>query len=176
MPQAAASDDRIHRGIAALQRVADAFALRRRQLAATASLTEAQWRLLQEVEDEDFMPSMFARRRECTPAAVSRGLRGLLEAGLVETAVSAADGRQRHYRPTAAGRAVLRRLREKRRRAIQAVWRRFDAGELDAFVRFATALSESLESYASRGGESGRGQRPRNTGSRRSRSAASASA
>jgi DNA-binding MarR family transcriptional regulator len=174
MPQP--PDDRIHRAIAALQRLADAFALRRRQLAAGAALSEAEWRLLQEVEDEDFMPSMFARRRECSPAAVSRGLRGLLEAGLVETAVSDADGRQRRYRPTAAGRGVLRRLREKRQRAIQAVWQRFDAAELDAFVRFATALSEGLEAYASSDAGPARAQRPRKTGSRRSRRAASASA
>jgi DNA-binding MarR family transcriptional regulator len=175
MPQAAAAD-RIHRAIEALQRLADAFARRRRQLAASADLTEAEWRLLQEVEDEDFMPSMFARRRACTPAAVSRGLRGLLEANLVETAVSDADGRQRVYRPTAAGRAVLRRLRDARQRAIETVWQRFDPADLDTFARFATALSESLEAYASRGDASRRGQRPRKLGSRRSRRAASASA
>jgi DNA-binding MarR family transcriptional regulator len=174
MPQAASADP-IHRAITALQRLADAFAVRRRQLAASADLTEAEWRLLQEVEDADFMPSMFARRRECTPAAVSRGLRRLLEAGLVETAVSDADGRQRRYRPSAAGRSVLRRLRDTRRRAIQAVWERFDAAELDAFVGFATALAESLESYAARVAAPARGQRPRKLGSRRSRRAASAS-
>jgi DNA-binding MarR family transcriptional regulator len=175
MPQAAPAD-RIHRAIAALQRLADAFALRRRQLAASAGLTEAEWRLLQEVEDADFMPSMFARRRECTPAAVSRSLRRLLEAGLVETGVAGSDRRQRLYRPTAAGRAVLRRLRDRRRRAIQAVWQRFDPAELDAFVRFATELSEGLEAYASRGAQPRRAQRPRKTGSRPSRRAASASA
>lgn len=138
----------IHRAIAALMRLAEAFALRRRQLAAEAELTEAQWRLLEEVLDDDFMPSMFARQRECSPAAVSRGLRGLLDAGLVEASIAEADARQRLYRPTARGRGVLRRLRRQRERAIEAVWRRFDAHELDAFVRFASALSESLESYA----------------------------
>ncbi len=143
-------EERIHLAIAALQRLAEGFALRRSQLAAEADLTEAQWRLLEEVDDEDFMPSMFARRRDCTPAAVSRGLRRLLDAGLVEASIAEEDGRQRLYRPTAQGRAVLRRLRRERRRAIEAVWKQFDAGELDAFVRFATALSESLESYAER--------------------------
>lgn len=153
MPQAPARQapgPEIHRAIAALQRLADGFALRRRQLAASADLTEAQWRLLEEVDDADFMPSMFARRRDCSPAAVSRGLRGLLEAGLVETSIAETDGRQRHYRPTAKGRGLLRRLRRRREDAIEAVWQRFDARELDAFVRFATALSESLESYAER--------------------------
>lgn len=151
MPQAPDAA-RVHRAIAALQRLAEGFALRRRQLAADAELTEAQWRLLEEVQDEAFMPSMFARRRDCSPAAVSRGLRGLLEAGLVEASIAEQDGRQRLYRPTARGRAVLRRLRRRRERAIEAVWRRFDARELDAFVRFATALSESLETYAERHG------------------------
>lgn len=148
MPQA--PDPEVHRAIAALQRLAEGFALRRGQLAAEADLTEAQWRLLEEVDDEAFMPSMFARRRDCSPAAVSRGLRRLLDAGLVETSIAEDDGRQRIYRPTAEGRAVLRRLRGQRRRAIEAVWKRFDARELDTFVRFATALSESLESYAER--------------------------
>jgi DNA-binding MarR family transcriptional regulator len=174
MPQAATAD-RIHLAIAALQRLADAFALRRRQLAASADLSEAEWRLLQEVEDADFIPSMFARRRECTPAAVSRSLRRLLEAGLVATGVSGSDRRQRLYRPTAAGRAVLRRLRDRRRHAIQTVWQRFDVAELDAFVRFATELSEGLEAYASRD-PAPRAQRPRKTGARPSRRAASASA
>ena len=153
MPQAPGGPE-IHRAIAALQRLAEGFSVRRRQLAAAAELTEAQWRLLEEVADEDFMPSMFARRRACSAAAVSRGLRGLLEAGLVEASIAEQDGRQREYRLTARGRGVLRRLRRERERAIEAVWRRFDEGELDAFVRFAGALSESLESYAERGGSS----------------------
>jgi DNA-binding MarR family transcriptional regulator len=138
----------IHRAIDALKRLSEAFALRRRQLAQDAELTLAQWQLLEEVAGDGFMPSMFARRRDCTPAAVSRGLRGLLDAGLVEARIAAADGRQREYRLTAHGRSVLKRLRRQREDAIQTVWRRFDAAELDAFVRFATALSESLESYA----------------------------
>jgi len=152
MPQApgASRAAEIHRAIAALQRLAEGFALRRGQLAADAGLTEAQWRLLEEVAEQDFMPSMFARRRDCSAAAVSRGLRGLLEAGLVEVSIAEQDGRQRRYHLTREGRAALRRLRRERQRAIEQVWRHFDARELDTFVRFATALSDSLESYAER--------------------------
>ncbi len=152
MPQAprASETPEAHRAIAALQRLAEGFSVRRSQLAAEAGLTEAQWRLLEEVAGEDFMPSMFARRRDCSPAAVSRGLRGLLDAGLVEASIAPDDGRQRLYRLTREGRELLRGLRRRRQRAIERVWRRFDARDLDAFVRFATALSESLESYAER--------------------------
>ena len=62
----------IHRAITGLQRLTDVFRERRRQLAAEVDLSETQWRLLEEVADEHFMPSMFARARDCTPAAVSR--------------------------------------------------------------------------------------------------------
>ncbi len=152
MPQAPSASETPEalRAIAALQRLTEGFSVRRGQLAAEAGLTEAQWRLLEEVAGEDFMPSMFARRRDCSPAAVSRGLRSLLDAGLVDVRVAQGDGRQRVYRLTQEGRKLLGGLRRQRQRAIEGVWRRFDADELDAFVRFATALSESLESYAER--------------------------
>ena len=147
MPQAPRRPE-IHRAIAALQRLSFGFAKRRRQLAAEQGLTEAQWRLVEEVAGEDFMPSMFARRRDCSAAAVSRGLRSLLDEGLVEASIAERDGRQRLYRLTRPGRDRLLRLRRRRERAIAAIWDDFDADELDAFVRFASALSESLESYA----------------------------
>ena len=147
MPQDPERDD-VHRAIEALQRLSEIFALRRRQLAAEVGIPESQWRLLEEIADEDFMPSMFARRRECSPAAVSRGLRGLLETGLVESSIGEDDARQRVYRLTPEGRALLRRLRTRRERAIAAIWQRFSGAELERFVRFANALTGSLESYA----------------------------
>jgi len=140
--------------IASLQRLAELFAERRRQLARDAGLTETQWRLLEEAEGEDFMPSMFARRRACTPAAVSRTLRQLLDRDLVRASIGAADGRQRVYRLTAKGRrtlAGLRRtlagLREKRARAIESVWEDLPRQQLRAFTRFASDLAERLETY-----------------------------
>jgi len=151
----------IHRAIAALQRLCELFALRRQQLAADAGLTESQWRLLEEIADEAFMPSMFARRRDCTPAAISRGLRSLLERDWVTAEIARGDARQRHYRLTAEGRRVLDRLRRGRERAIAAVWQGIDAGALSGFVSFAGELSDHLESYAKER-PLRRAQRPRN--------------
>jgi DNA-binding MarR family transcriptional regulator len=106
--------------------------------------------VLDEIAGEDFIPSLFARRRDCSPAAVSRSLRGLLEAGLVEASISRDDARQRDYRLTAAGRRVMRRLGREREEAIASVWREFSPQELEGFVRFADVLAERLESYAER--------------------------
>ena len=138
----------IHQAIAALQRLCELFALRRQQLAADAGLTESQWRLLEEIADESFMPSMFARRRACTPAAISRGLRSLLERDWVTAEIASGDARQRRYRLTAQGRRVLDRLRRGRERAIAAVWHDFDARALRGFVSFAGELADHLEAYA----------------------------
>jgi DNA-binding MarR family transcriptional regulator len=133
--------------IASLQRVAELFAERRRQLAREAGLTEAQWRVLEEAAGEDFMPSMFARRRACTPAAVSRTLRQLLDRHLVRASIGASDGRQRVYRLTATGRCTLAKLSENRARAIEAVWGDLPPEELRAFTRFASDLADRLETY-----------------------------
>ncbi|TMA34983.1 MAG: winged helix-turn-helix transcriptional regulator [Deltaproteobacteria bacterium] len=126
----------IRQAIAALQRLCELFALRRQQLAAGAGL------------DESFMPSMFARRRDCTPAAISRGLRSLQGRGWVTAEIAAGDARQRRYRLTAEGRRLLERLRRGRERAIAAVWDGFDAAALRGFVAFAGELADHLEAYA----------------------------
>jgi DNA-binding MarR family transcriptional regulator len=134
--------------IARLQRLAELFDLRRGQLARDAGLTEAQWRVLEEIATEHFMPSLFARARESTPPAVSRLLRQLADRGLISVAVAKPDARQRRYALTAAGRRLLDRLREARRRAIDAVWMDLPPAQLDAFVRFGDALIPRLEAYA----------------------------
>jgi DNA-binding MarR family transcriptional regulator len=138
----------IHQAIAALQRLYELFALRRQQLAGDAGLTESQWRLLEEIANESFMPSMFARRRDCTPAAISRGLRRLLERDWVTVEIAPGDARQRRYRLSAEGRRVLERLRRGRERAIAAVWKGFDASALRGFIAFAGELADHLEAYA----------------------------
>jgi len=145
----------VHRAIADLQRLTDLFGERRRQLARDAGLAEGQWQVLEEIAGEGFMPSLFARRRSCAPASVSRTLRQLLERGLVDVAISAKDARQRVYRLTPAGRRLLRRLGASRGRAIRTIWRRFSRSELNDFSRFATELSRELESYADSHGDSG---------------------
>ena len=151
----------IHQAIAALQRLCELFAVRRQQLAADAGITESQWRLLEEIADEAFMPSMFARRRDCTPAAISRGLRALLERRWVTAEIAQGDARQRRYQLTAEGRRMLERLRRGRERAIHAVWQGFDPAALRGFVAFAGDLADHLDAYAK--------ERSRSTEARRAR-------
>jgi DNA-binding MarR family transcriptional regulator len=140
----------IHSAIASLQRLTDLFRSRRRQLARTGDVSEAQWRLLEEIAGDEFMPSMFARRQDSTPAAVSRTLRQLLDRELVAVSISREDARQRVYRLTSSGRRVLRRLNASRERAIAAIWERFSADELEGFTRFASALGDGLQAYRGR--------------------------
>ncbi len=138
----------IHRAIEGLQRLAELFAERRRQLAREAGVTEGEWQLLEEIAGERFMPSLFARRCSKSPAAVSRTLRQLKARGCVHSTIDASDARQRAYRLTPEGRRVLGRLRSARVRAIAAIWSPLPAAELERFGRFAAQLAERLEGYA----------------------------
>ena len=147
MPQDPTSAPDIHRAIAELGRLTDLVLERRRQLARQAGVSEAQWRLLEEIAEEDFMPSLFAKRRSCSPAGVSRTLRQLLERGLVTAEISPDDARQRLYRLTPSGRGVLEDLRAHRAQAIAAIWEGLPREQVEGFVRFSEALSGSLEAY-----------------------------
>lgn len=138
----------LHRAISALQRLADAFLERREQLASDAGLTAYQWRLLEEISTEQFMPSLFARERSRSPAAVSKTLRLLLDRELVSVSVRAADGRQREYKLTRAGRRILARLAASRSRAIDSVWRDLDRRDLIRFAAFGEELGRRLDRYA----------------------------
>ncbi len=141
-------DGSLYAAIEGLQRLAEVFDRRRRQLASVVGLSDAQWRVLEEIARQGFMPSLFARRRQCTAAAVSRTLRQLQERGLVTVAISAGDARQRDYALTAKGRRVLSHLRESRERALDAVWRDLPARDIDRFGRFSAELADRLERYA----------------------------
>ena len=134
--------------IESLQRLAELFGERRRALARDAGLTETQWRVLEEVAGEDFMPSLFAEQRSRTPAAVSRTLRQLLDHGLVEASIGVEDGRQRVYRLTPRGRRALQGLRRSRAKAVSAVWESLPADDLRRFRHFADQLSQRLEAYS----------------------------
>jgi len=149
--KAAADRASVLEAIARLQRLAELFHLRRGQLARESGLTEAQWRVLEEIATEHFMPSMFARTSESSPPAVSRLIRQLMDRKLVSVAVSATDGRQRRYTLTATGRRLLAQLRAARARAIDAVWMDLPSGQLDDFVRFSDVLIPRLEAYAESG-------------------------
>ncbi|MCP5060326.1 MAG: winged helix-turn-helix transcriptional regulator [bacterium] len=131
-----------------LQELADLFAWRRSQLAAEAGLRESEWRMLEEVESEHFLPSLFARERACTPAAVSKTLRALQEAGLVRARIDSEDGRRRRYSLTAAGGRRLRALRTAREEALRVIWSDLPERELARFARFSEGLVDRLRSYA----------------------------
>jgi len=137
----------ILRSIESLQRLSELFRERRLQLARQVGLSEVQWRVLEEIAGENFMPSMFARRRERAPAAVSRTLRQLLDRSLVSAEISSDDARQRDYRLTAAGRELLADLEKRRERAIGSIWSEFSVDKLEGFRRFSDELSERLEAY-----------------------------
>lgn len=133
-----------------LGRLTALFQERREQLAREAGLTVGQWQLLEEISEEHFMPSLFARRNASSPAAVSKVLRQLLDKGLIEVSISARDGRQRDYELSGAGRERLARLRAGRERAVEAVWSDLDPNEVVAFARYSATLAERLAAYAER--------------------------
>ncbi len=141
----ATSRDRL---ILSLQELADLFARRRAQLAGGAGLRESEWRLLEEVAQEDFLPSLFARERACTAAAVSKTLRALQEAGLVTARIDPEDGRQRRYGLTAAGRRRLAALARARSEALATVWDDLPERELARVASFADELALRLRRYA----------------------------
>jgi DNA-binding MarR family transcriptional regulator len=138
----------VHGAVECLGRLTEVFRQRRQELAASVGLTEQQWSVLDEIEQADFMPSMFARRRESSPAAVSKILRQLQDKELVVVSLSSSDGRQRNYELSAEGKRALERLRERRQHAITEVWLKFDAASLGAFTRFGNELIERLERYS----------------------------
>ncbi len=138
----------IFRAVEGLQRLTELFERRRRQLAREAGLSDPQWRVLEQIASEEFMPSMFARSRETSAASVSRTLRQLLERELVGVSIGPEDARQREYRVTARGRRVLSKLRERRREALETVWSDFSGRELREFARFAELLADRIEAYA----------------------------
>ncbi len=136
--------------IDALGRLAELMDRRRQQLGRSVGLSPQQWRVLEEIGRQDFMPSLFARTQECTPAAVSRVLRQLLDRNLVQVSISGEDARRRDYGLTRKGAAALRELRGAREEALDAVWSELDPKELARFARFGSNLADRLEAYAAR--------------------------
>lgn len=132
--------------IGELSRLSELFQKRREQLAAQVGLTEHQWGVLEEIATEHFMPSMFARQRESSAAAVSKTLRQLIDKELIAVSVDTSDGRQRRYELTGHGRTVLSQLRQYREEAIDHVWKTFGNESLQQFCSFAGELSGKLES------------------------------
>ena len=137
-----------HEAIACLARLVELTRTRREQLAASVGLTDQQWGVLEEVATEHFMPSLFARRRESSAAAVSKILRQLVDKGLVVAAIGKDDARQRRYALTAKGKRIMDRLREGRETAVQQVWLSLDRERLVSFTDFSRTLVDRLEQYA----------------------------
>ena len=150
MVKAIGAAPEVHAAIECLGRLTDVFEQRRQQLAQGAGLTEQQWRVLEEISSEHFMPSMFARRRESTAAAVSKILRQLADKALISVSVSKEDGRHREYVLTAKGKRALERVRETREQAIRDVWIGLDRDAVKAFAAFGSELIQRLEEYARR--------------------------
>jgi DNA-binding MarR family transcriptional regulator len=143
-------DQTAHQAIEHLQKLTELFQHRRVQLAKAVKLTEQQWRVLEEISTEHFIPSMFARNRESSPAAVSKIIRQLTEKGLINVSISSIDGRQRQYVLTAKGKKLMETIRIRRLQAIDSIWMRFDQKELDQFNRFSTRLIKSIETYTAK--------------------------
>lgn len=133
-----------------LSRLSELFQKRRAQLAAVVGLTEHQWGVLEEIATEHFMPSMFARQRDSSAAAVSKTLRQLIDKDLIAVSVDASDGRQRRYELTSNGKSVLTRLRKHREEAIDQVWKTFGNETLNQFSTFAEQLGDKLETLLTR--------------------------
>jgi len=140
--------DGVRRAIEALQRLADLLGERRSQLARDAGLTEQQWRVLEEIAAPGFLPSLFARRTETTPAAVSKVLRQLLDKGFATVSIAARDARQRRYELTAKGRKALTRIEAARQEAVARVWASLDPRDVKRFAELGEELAERLDAYA----------------------------
>ena len=152
----------IHSSIAQLQRLTELLQERRQQLAKRVGLSEQQWSVLEEISTEHFIPSLFARQRESSAAAVSKILRQLLDKELVRVGVAESDGRQRQYELSAKGQRTIERLRAERQRAIEVIWRDLPARDLERFAATATELVGRIERYVESEEQSLRGARKKN--------------
>jgi DNA-binding MarR family transcriptional regulator len=153
----------VHRSIAHLQRLTDLFQQRREQLAKRVGLTEQQWRVLEEIASEHFMPSMFAKTQESSAAAVSKVLRQLLDKDLVRVSLSEKDGRVRQYELSPKGQRTMERLRADRQHAIEAIWADLPADELRRFHQLSGELIGRIERYvASEAGDQKPPKKPSN--------------
>ncbi len=103
--------------------------------------------VLEDVDGESFMPSIFARSRSCNPAAVSRTLRQLLERDLVRSSIGESDVGRRVYRLTPKGRRALEWLTARRQPAIATIWNPMRRTDLPSFSRLASDLASRLEDY-----------------------------
>ncbi|MCC5875777.1 MAG: MarR family transcriptional regulator [Candidatus Sumerlaeia bacterium] len=138
----------VHDAIANLQQLSELFLKRREQLARSVGLTVQEWKVIEEINGEHFMPSLFAEERESSRAAVSKILRQLMDKGLISVTISPENGRRRDYTLTAEGEKVIKHLREARADAIAAIWSQFPEEDLTRFINFTRTLTGKLEAYS----------------------------
>jgi len=140
-------EEPVFRAIEQLQVLSHLFLKKRAELAGRVGLTEAQWRVMEEVQNSNFMPSMFAARNEYSKAAVSKILRQLLALGLVSSSKTDEDGRFRQFEITLEGQHRMSKLNQLRENAVNLIWRSIDPGLLDASIAFNDLLIENLKNY-----------------------------
>lgn len=150
-PQGASKQPLALECVEVLGHLAALFDERRRQLAESVSLTVQQWEVLEQVQHEHFMPSLFAQKRASSAAAVSKILRQLTDKGLIVAHVSDKDARQREYQVTEAAKKLLTSVREQRRLAIENVWLKLSAEQLQNFSSVGGELVTRLDSLAATG-------------------------
>lgn len=138
------------RAIEQVQQLSALFIKRRGQLAGRVGITVAQWRMLEGIATEHFMPSLFAREQDNTPGAASKITKQLLDKALVKVTISRQDGRQRQYTLTAKGQKVMDQLRGLREQAIAEIWSVLTEGELQAFTGVNDKLLENMRIYLER--------------------------
>ena len=138
----------VYAAIEALQRLTDGMQRRRQQLARRVGLSLRQWQVLEEISEPGFMPSLFARRQDSSPAGVSRVLRQLLDRSLVAVSISATDARRREYSLTADGAKRIALLRAARESAMEAVWDGLERVDVEHFARFGAQVADRLAAYA----------------------------
>lgn len=148
MATVANNAQQIHRAIGQLQRLTELFQQRRAQLAKQVGLTEQQWLVMEEISTEHFMPSMFARSQESSAAAVSKIIRQLIDKELISVSISENDGRQRQYELTTQGKRVMSALRQRRQKAIDAIWADIDPKKLSLFADISQQLVSAIEAYS----------------------------
>lgn len=137
-----------HAAIEVLGRLSELYRERREQLAASVGLTDQQWGVLEEIATAHFMPSLFARRRESSAAAVSKILRQVMDKGFVVASIGKDDARQRTYCLTTKGKRVMDTLRKSREAAIREVWLPLPGSGVRAFAELGSELIVRLERYA----------------------------
>lgn len=139
--------EKVFQAIEQLQVLSHTFLKKRRELAGEVGLTEAQWRVLDEIAQEDFMPSLFAIKLDQSKAAVSKILRQLVDRKLVTVETSEGDARFRTYQLTDQSFALLEELKRSRADAIDHIWMSINEGLLDHSIEFSRKLLGKFSDY-----------------------------